>query len=60
MFKWFKSLTPMSKSVKFSLQVMQLFEKYEISDDTTRDAVIDTIVNVLQQHKTPVTPAQGT
>jgi hypothetical protein len=62
MFKWIKSLfkgaSPISQSVQFSLGIIKLFEQYEISDTNTKDAVIDTIVAVLNQHKsTAVKPA---
>jgi hypothetical protein len=66
MFKWIKSLfkgtSSISKSVQFSLGIIKLFEQYEISDPNTKDAVIDTIVAVLNQHKSPaqpVTTSQG-
>jgi len=65
MFKWikklFKGATPISQSVQFSLGIIKLFEQYEISDATTKDAVIDTIVAVLNQHKSvPAATAPAT
>ena len=47
----FKSASAITKSVQFSLQVIKLFEQYEVNDANTRNAMIDTLVAVLQSHK---------
>lgn len=59
MFGWFKKSTAISNTVAFATNVMKLFEQYEITDQNTRNAVIDTLVAVISQHKVDTTVVQA-
>lgn len=58
MFKWFKSKSAIYNTIAFSTEVMSLFEKYQITDQNTRNAILDTLIAVISQHKTQPTVQQ--